>query len=263
MSAVSGRSICASPELQFIVPEASVATVMITQALAGGVAWFGIVSGPPKKQPGAFVQLRMLWVCVEVVGPIVAVCPVQPVSSTTQCRLFGGEGGREMELPPPPTYMPPHTTGVYSLPSALRTVPQVSTLTPSLMKLEYWKPPQQAPPIDVDVTVDDVVVVMVPVGIVVTLVLVVVDVDAGVGVHEAGTGAPFALSMVSSLRTNSPPKRAQYFFVSVPTASVIMTSPPNGVAIWTPAPLQTAFTIFCFTRTTRHGSETLPEPLYL
>ena len=139
MSALSGRSIDASPEPQFIVPEASVAMLMMTQALAGVVVELGIVRGPPKKQP-ASVQLRSLPVSVDAVGPIVAVCPVQLVSATTQCRLFGVESGSVMELPPPPTYMPPQPTGAYSLPSTLRMVPQGAPLYPSLMKLEKPKP---------------------------------------------------------------------------------------------------------------------------
>jgi hypothetical protein len=110
--------------------------------------------------------------------------------------------------------------------------------------------------VDVVDVVDELVLVLVEV------LLVDVPPPPGAG-HTAGAGADFRLSIVASFLATSPPNSAQYLFVSVPTLSTTPTFPLNGVAIWTPAPLQTAFTIFCFTSTTRHGSAMLPTPLYL
>ena len=81
--------------------------------------------------------------------------------------------------------------------------------------------------------------------------------------HTFGAGAFFRLSSVGSFVVSSPPKMAQYCFESAPTVSTMPTWPVNGVGNVTPVPLQSAFTTFAFTRTTRHGSLAEPSPRYL
>src|SRR6185503_4893022 len=102
MPASRGRSMSALPVPQFMLPDAGDATLMMTHALVGVLELFGMVSGPPKKQPTS-VQFRRLPVAVDVVGPTVAVCPVQLVIPTTQCRKSGVASGSVIEFCPPPT----------------------------------------------------------------------------------------------------------------------------------------------------------------
>src|SRR5262245_51965384 len=101
ISELRGRSTCAVPSAQSRVPEAAVATVLITQVLVGVLAVFGIGRGPPKKQPG-LLQKRSSPVSVDVLPPRVAVCPTQLVIFVIDVEWFGVMAGSGVELPPPP-----------------------------------------------------------------------------------------------------------------------------------------------------------------
>ena len=62
---------------------------------------FGMASGAPKKQPAA-VQVRLLPVCSDVVGPMVATGPVHAVMAVTALPRSGTLTGSGTKLPPPP-----------------------------------------------------------------------------------------------------------------------------------------------------------------
>ena len=83
MTELRGRSRLVEPVLQLTVPDAVPLMELRTQTLVGVVPGFGTASGAPKRQPTP-VQRRLLPpTAVEVVGPMVAVWPVQLVMAVT------------------------------------------------------------------------------------------------------------------------------------------------------------------------------------
>jgi hypothetical protein len=88
ISESSGRLTFCVPSPQSTLPETAVFTELMTQVLVGVLLVLGMGSGPPKKQPGE-EQLRSVPVCVDVVGPTVAVCTAQLVNLTTVCPRSG------------------------------------------------------------------------------------------------------------------------------------------------------------------------------
>src|SRR6185369_7598828 len=113
-----GRLMDCVPSAQSTLPDTAVVTVTRRQVLVGVVAAFGMGNGAPKKQPGE-EQLRRVPVSVDVVGPTLAVCPTQLVSSTTVSPRSGVMVGSGTAFPPPPKYSPPQVTPANVLPSAL------------------------------------------------------------------------------------------------------------------------------------------------
>jgi hypothetical protein len=88
--------------LQTSEPTGVPPTALRTQTLVGVLPGFGTARGAPKRQPGA-EQIRLLPpVCVDVVGPRVAVCPEQEVMAVTEWPWSGTAYGSGTELPPPP-----------------------------------------------------------------------------------------------------------------------------------------------------------------
>jgi len=72
-----------------------------TQTLVGVLPGFGTASGAPKRHP-ADVQLRLLPVCADVVGPIVATSVMQLLIAVIESPRSGTAYGSGTELPPPP-----------------------------------------------------------------------------------------------------------------------------------------------------------------
>src|SRR5262247_3525838 len=99
MTEVSGRLRLVAPVAQLRVPEGVWASAFRTQTLVGVLPGFGTASGAPKRQP-TLVQLRLLPVCVEVVAPSMAVCPVHWVIELMAKPRSGTANGSGTELPP-------------------------------------------------------------------------------------------------------------------------------------------------------------------
>ena len=134
-----------------------------------------------------------------------------------------------------------------------KPAPNLSQQTPIVLVVVVWLG------LFVLLVVDTVLLVLVV--LLVLLVLLVVEECRSSG-QKSGGGASFRLSTESSCLVVAPPNEAQYRFESVPTVSTMPTPPRNGVGSVT-LPVQTAFTMFAFTSTTRHGSVGEPAPLYL
>src|SRR5262245_28338677 len=86
----SGRARLVTPVEQLVVPEALVATRLMTQTLIAVVLVFGIGSGGPKRQPTA-EQLALLPVCAEVSGPRV-IMPLTELHAATEVRVTAVSG---------------------------------------------------------------------------------------------------------------------------------------------------------------------------
>jgi len=89
------------PVPQSTSPAGACDNAFVTQTLVGVLPGFGTASGAPKRQPAA-EQLRLLPVCADVTGPIVATFAMQLLIAVIDSPRSGTANGSGTELPPPP-----------------------------------------------------------------------------------------------------------------------------------------------------------------